>query len=112
MALYHQHAEKLKPLVENANFTKEQLNTVLRLMENCSQLRQGSVIRSFFDLVLPEKFEMKEDTNNPVTYSRNGNERTFNPTIILNKGEELPPATEKTKLDEQLEKVKESGMIE
>ncbi len=66
MAMYHVNAEKLKPLVEQANFSKQQLNLVLRMMEKCSQLRQGSVIRSFFDGMLPDKYELKEDSNNPV----------------------------------------------
>ena len=107
MALYHTHAEKLKPNVLSAKFTKEQLTTVLKMMENCSQLRQGSAIRSFFDCMLPDNFERREDTNNPITYTRNGIEKSFNPSIILEKGENLP----EKKQDKDLEKIKEIGEI-
>ncbi len=107
MALYHTHAEKLKPEVLSAKFTKEQLTTVLRMMENCSQLRQGSAIRSFFDCMLPDNLIRQEDTNNPVTYTRNGIEKSFNPSIILEKGEELPSQ----KSERDLEKIKEIGEI-
>ena len=64
MAKYHITAQKLKPFVEKANFTKDQLNIMLNLMRSCSQLRQRKVIESFFIEVLPDSFmtetEIKE----------------------------------------------------
>ncbi len=106
MAMYNVRAEKLKGLVETANFSKQQLNVVLKMMEGCSQLRQGSVIRSFFTCMLPEKYELKEDSNNPVTYTRNGTEKTFSPSIVLDAGEEIPEAK-----NEEVKKITEDGFI-
>ena len=61
MAKYHLTAEKLKPIVLNADFNKDQLNIILDLMRSCSQLRQRKVIESLFILVLPDKFKVEKE---------------------------------------------------
>jgi len=67
LALYHQHAEKLKPFVKDANFSAEQLNLILKMMRNCNQLRQAKVIESFFECMLPDnmvkEYEDREGQN-------------------------------------------------
>ena len=61
MAKYHLTAEKLKPIVLNADFNKDQLNIILDLMRSCRQLRQRKVIESLFILVLPDKFKVEKE---------------------------------------------------
>ena len=56
MAQYHIKAEKLKPLVEAENFSVSQLNVIVKMMRGCTQLRQGRVIDSFFEAMLPDEF--------------------------------------------------------
>ena len=61
MAKYHLTAEKLKPIVLNADFNKDQLNIILDLMRSCSQLRQRKVIESLFLLIIPDKFKVEKE---------------------------------------------------
>lgn len=106
MAQYHIRAEKLKPLVDQADFTKDQLTLILKMMRGCSQLRQGSVIESFFECMInTEKFDIVD--GHKVT----GQYGTFTPKVVLNKGETLPPQ-EEAKTDEKLNKALETGIIE
>ena len=60
MAQYHSKAAILKPIVEAQNFSSEQLTTILKMMRGCTMLRQGKVINSFFECMIPEGFEIKE----------------------------------------------------
>lgn len=81
MALYHLKAEKLKPLVEKASFTTEQLNLIHQMMRGCSQLRQGKVISSFMECMLPEDYEMKEGLEIEGKYG------PYRQMIIVKKGD-------------------------
>jgi hypothetical protein len=83
MAMYHTRAAQLKPLVEAAGFTAEQLNLVHKMMRGCTMLRQGKVITSFFGCMLPESFELKEGA------AQQGKYGTYRPIYVVNKGAQL-----------------------
>lgn len=85
MAQYHYKAEQLKPQVQKAGFTVEQLNLVHKMMRQCAVLRQGRVISSFFQCMLPEEYEMKEG---PQVQGKYG---PYRPIFIVKKGEEIKP---------------------
>lgn len=59
MAQYVQDAEELKPLIQDAKFTPEQMNVILKMMKGCKNLRQSKVIESFWLLMVPESMEIK-----------------------------------------------------
>lgn len=105
MALYHTRAEGLKPEVENANFTKEQLTLVLKMMKGCSQLRQGSVIESFFECMIDKtKFKIVEG------HEIEGKYGTYRPKVILGIDEELAEPVQ-TENEKSLDQIKEEGVI-
>ena len=76
MAMYHATAENLKPEVIQANFSKAQLETILKMMKGCTMLRQGKVIESFFECMLPENFQLAHGEETQGKYG------TYRPTII------------------------------
>jgi len=83
MAQYHTRAAKLKPLVDAANFTPEQLTIVHRMMRGCTMLRQGSVITSFFECMLPENMEIRHGAPIQTKYGK-----TFRPVFVALRGQE------------------------
>lgn len=83
MTQYEIRASQLKPLVEKAGFTAEQLNLVHKMMRGCTMLRQGKVITSFLNLMLPENFEIK------AGQERQGKFGTYRPLYVVNKGQDV-----------------------
>jgi len=79
MAMYHQTADRLKDQVLKQNFNAEQLNIILKLMRGCTMLRQGKVINSFFELVLPQNFQLSEGEEKTGKYG------TYKETIVTGK---------------------------
>ncbi len=104
MAQYHQKAEILKPQVESMNFSKDQLNIILKMMKGCTMLRQGKVIDSFFECMLPDNFKTV------LGHEIIGNYGTYRPTIVLNENEDLPPQEEEA-IDKKLADALETGII-
>ena len=84
MAQYHYKAQVLKPEVEKAGFTLDQLNLIHRMMRQCSVLRQGKVISSFLEAMLPDQYELREG---PLIQGKYG---VYRPTYIAIKGQEAP----------------------
>ncbi len=60
MAQYHNTATNLKPEIEKAGFTPEQMNLLHRACKGCRALRQGSVIDSFVELLTPSNMEIEK----------------------------------------------------
>ncbi len=81
MAQYHYRAAQLKPLVEAANFSPAQLNLILKMMRGCTMLRQGKVIESFLECMLPENYEMR------IGREIQGKYGTYRPRYIAKIGE-------------------------
>ena len=90
MAMYHTRAAKLKPLVQAANFTPEQLTLIQKMMGGCSQLRQRKVIDSFLECMLPDNMELVQDRENKITL---GSGFSFYPQYVIEKGTEIPKRT-------------------
>lgn len=87
MAQYHTRAAQLKPQVEAANFTSEQLTLIHKMMRGCTMLRQGSVIDSFLSCMLPDKFEMKQGD---IVQGQYG---AYRPLFVVEKGQAVPQST-------------------
>lgn len=105
LAQYHTKAEILKPQVIAADFSKDQLNIILKMMKGCTMLRQGKVIDSFFECMLPDNF--KTVLGHEVT----GNYGTYRPTIVLNINEELQEV-EADLTDEKIIEAAKTGIIQ
>jgi len=85
MAKYVQRAEKLKPKVLACNFNAQQLNVIHQMMRGCTMLRQGKVISSFFQLMMPDGYELREG---PEVQSYRG---PWRPLYVVEKGSEIDP---------------------
>ena len=96
MAQYHIKAAKLKPLVEQSNFTVEQLNLIHQMMRGCVMLRQGKVISSFLECMLPDGFELKEGRLIAGKYG------SYRPVYVVKKGEEIPASVIQTSEEEEV----------
>lgn len=97
MAKYVLKAQKLKPLVEAANFTPEQLTLIHKMMGNCSQLRQRKVITSFLELMIPDNMEIVTDHKNKIILASG---YSFYPQYVILKGSEIP--RQKPQIDNSL----------
>ena len=59
MAQYHNTATNLKPEIEKAGFTPEQMNLLHRACIGCRALRQGRHIDMFVELLRPSNMEIE-----------------------------------------------------
>jgi|TARA_B110000467_G_scaffold139706_1_gene139258 hypothetical protein len=76
MAQYHAKAEALKGEIVAANFSKDQLSTILKMMKGCTMLRQGKVIDSFLECMLPDGFKLVQGEEVEGKYG------TYRPTLV------------------------------
>ena len=60
IASYGSVAKHLKPEIEKAGFTPEQMNLLHKACKGCRALRQGSVIDSFVELLTPSNMEIEK----------------------------------------------------
>lgn len=61
MGYYLDKADDNKRSFESLKFDAAQLNFVLKMMRQCSKLRQGKVVVNLLDSSLPDKFEIKSE---------------------------------------------------
>ena len=84
MAQYHSKAAILKPEIEAQNFTAEQFSTILKMMRGCTMLRQGKVIESFLECMIPEGMEIKQGK------LREGKFGQYRLSYVVKCGESIP----------------------
>lgn len=87
MAQYHSKAAILKPEVESQNFNPEQLTTILKMMRGCTMLRQGKVIESFLECMIPEGMEIKQGE------LREGKYGQYRLSYVVKAGDSIPTET-------------------
>lgn len=82
--MYHSKGAILKPLVEAQDFNAEQLTTILKMMRGCTMLRQGKVIESFFETMIPEGYEIKQGE------LREGKYGQYRLSYVVKAGDSIP----------------------
>jgi len=77
LAQYHQKAEALQEMINEAGFNTKQLQVINELMHGCTTIRQGKVIDSFFVVCFPNA-EIKHETREGF------NGKTYQKLIVVN----------------------------